>query len=187
MIETARIRATLQKLLRRRGYTVPMDLPPDPYFTVKRDRDADVLLVYRTDDEARVGVGVIRDVAKIMEEAGVVNAILLASGTTSSAHAAVTALMTSGKFLTIIPPSSLVYDIYEHHDVPRHRLLDPTEVHDLLQKMRLNLSQFPCIKMDDPMCRYLGGRPGDIFEITRIRPTVGYDIYYRKVVDNALE
>lgn len=187
MTEASRINATLQKLLKRRGYTVPPDGVPAAHFTVHREKDGDVLLVYRTEDESRVGVVVVRDMVKLMEELGVSNALLLARGTTSSASAAMNGLIEMRKHITTIPPSSLLYDIFEHRDVPPHRILDPEEVEALLKERKLKLSQFPSIKMDDPMCRYLGGKPGDVFEIKRNRPTAGYHLYYRKVVDGTCE
>ena len=82
---------------------------------------------------------------------------------------------------------SLLFDIFDHVDVPPHRLLSSEETHELLKERNLKLTQFPSIKMDDPVCRYLGGRPGDVFEITRNRPTVGQHLYYRKVVGGSSE
>jgi DNA-directed RNA polymerase subunit H (RpoH/RPB5) len=182
-----RIHHTLQKLLDRRGYTVPGTLPLT-HFTVFRERDNDTLLVFWPEETgARVGVGVLRDMVKMMDDVCATNAVLISSGMTSSATAFVHTLMESNKFITAIPPSSLMFDIFEHADVPPHRLLTPEEVKQLLKDRNLKLKQFPSIKMDDPMCRYLGGRPGDVFEITRNRPTVGHHLYYRKVVDGALE
>lgn len=177
---------TLRKLLVRRGYTVPETLSPT-HFTVHRESDDDTLLVYYASNNARVGVGVVRDVVKMMDDAMSVNAILLTTGATSSAVSAIHALMETGKFVTPIAPCSLIYDIFEHVIVPPHRLLSLKEVETLLKTRKLKIEQFPSIKLDDPMCRYLGGRPGDVFEIRRNRPTVGYHLYYRKVVDAAME
>jgi DNA-directed RNA polymerase subunit H (RpoH/RPB5) len=187
MSSAARIQQTLQKLLMRRGYTVPSPLPPMQHFTVTKELDGSVLLVYKAEEDARVGVVVIREMVKLMENFGANDALLLARGGTSSATAAINALMMDQKFITIIPPTSLIYDIFEHNDVPLHRLLSPPELSQLLKERKLKLSQFPSMRMDDPMCRYLGGKPGDVFEITRNRPTVGKHLYYRKVVTGSAE
>jgi len=143
-----------------------------------------VLLVYREDEDARVGVGVMREMAKLMEKVGASDALLLAGGATSSAAASISELMLTGKFITIIPPTSLIYDIFEHRDVPPHRILSTAELDQLLKEMGVKLSELPAIRMNDPMCRYLGGKPGDVFEIRRNRPTVGHHLYYRKVVSS---
>jgi len=185
-MDIARIHCTLQKLLARRGYTTPDPVPPT-HFTVHRDTDNVTLLVYRAPDDSRVGVGVVRDLVKMMDEVGAPDSILLTAGTTSSATSSIHALMATGKFIVPIIPSSLLFDIFEHASVPHHRMLRAAEVEDLLKTRKLTLDQFPSIKMNDPMCRYLGGKPGDVFEITRNRPTVGYHLYYRKVVDGSLE
>lgn len=187
IMEVQRINETLQKLIQRRGYNVPSSIPMTVHFTVHRPKDKDILLIYRFAEDTRVGIGVIRDIVKLMEQNNAVNAILLADGITSSAQGAMKTLVASGRFIIQIPLSSLMYDIYEHRDVPHHRLLDRDEATAFLESRQLVRSNLPCIRMDDPMCRYLGGHPDDIFEITRIRPTVGRDIYYRRVINTSLE
>ena len=166
---------------------MPSPLPPDQHFTVRREEDGRVLLVHRAEEDARVGVVVVREMVKLMEKVDASHALLLARGATSSASAAISALMATQNFITIIPPTSLIYDIFEHKDVPPHRLLPHPELHEMLKERKLKLAQLPSIRMDDPMCRYLGGKPGDVFEIKRNRPTVGLHLYYRKVVNGSAE
>lgn len=176
----------LCKLLNRRGYTVPTMIP-STHFTVRRPHDNDVLLVFCAYEDTRTGVGVVRDMVKLMEDMGAHNAILITKSITSSATTSIHSLMASGTFITTIAPTSLLFDIFDHVDVPPHRLLSSEETQELLKERNLKLTQFPSIKMDDPVCRYLGGRPGDVFEITRNRPTVGQHLYYRKVVGGSSE
>lgn len=181
MTDLVRVNATLQKLLRHRGYEVPIGgVPTTDHFMVYRP-GGDVLLVYRADDP-RVGVVVIRDMVKLMDEHNIVDALLLAPAVTSSAMATIASLRESDKFIVTIAPASLMYDIFDHACVPPHRLMSKDEVDALLLDRNLSLNQFPSIKMDDAMCRYLGGKPGDVFEIMRNRPNVGIHVYYRKVV-----
>jgi len=158
---------------------------------VHRQRDDDTLLVFMAsvDTEARAGVGIVRDMVKIMNDMNVkTHAILITNtGLTCSASAAIASLMNESKYITHMTRAFLMFDILNHRNVPPHRLLTPPEIENLLTSRNLKLSQFPSIKIDDPVCRYFGGKPGDVFEIVRNRPTVGHHFYYRTVVPEGHE
>ncbi len=184
MEDTRRVHQTLRNLLSRRGYVVPDPLP-HVHFVVSRVDDADgSLLVFYAGKDARVGVGVVRDMVKLMDDTHTQDALFLAVGLTPSASAAINAARTTTpKHVVTISPAALLYDIFDHKSVPPHRILGAAERGAMLASYKLRPEQLPSMKLEDAMCRYLGGRPGDVFEITRNRPNVGHHLYYRHVVD----
>lgn len=73
----------------------------------------------------------------------------------------------------------------EHFLVPPHERVQPSEVPDLLKKLRAtSRSKFPLIRFhEDPIARLLGLLPGDLVKITRPSPTsLEYEPYYRVCV-----
>ena len=60
--------------------------------------------------------------------------------------------------------------------VPKQTLLTPDQVKQLLQEWKdknLNIEQFPKMSIQDPIVRYYGAQPGDIFKVNRF--VIGYD------------
>jgi DNA-directed RNA polymerase subunit H len=72
--------------------------------------------------------------------------------------------------------------ILEHELVPKHEIMRPEEVRELLERYRITLNELPRILVSDPVVRELGANPGDVLRITRPSPTAGVATYYRLVV-----
>lgn len=61
-----------------------------------------------------------------------------------------------------------------HHElVPRHRKIPTHEVVPLLHHLNTSPHQCPKLLVNDIICRYYGGKVGDLFEIKRIDQTTG--------------
>ena len=174
---------TMLKMLRRRGYVVPdAELSQNTVNEVYRHASKPrTLMVYLRLNEARVGVGTVRTMAANAHKVSASDILLVCPGLTHSAEAELEELRRDGITISIFKPSQLLYDIWEHREQPAHRILEPEEVEALPHE----LHRLPCMVCTDAMCRYLGARIGDVVEITRITPTVGKNIVYRRVVPNA--
>jgi DNA-directed RNA polymerase subunit H (RpoH/RPB5) len=118
-----------------------------------------------------------------MMESGANDAILVSEGLTPSASVEVRKLMNDGKFIVNMTPESLKFDIANHASVPPHRIISKSEKDHLIKTFGPE-ETLPVICMEDPVSRYYGAHPGDIFEITRNRPNVGKHPYYRIVAFN---
>ncbi|GBC71082.1 hypothetical protein HRbin02_00860 [Candidatus Calditenuaceae archaeon HR02] len=72
--------------------------------------------------------------------------------------------------------------ILEHELVPKHEIMSPEEVEELLGRYRITLNELPRILASDPVVREIGAKPGDVLRIHRRSLTAGLSYYYRVVV-----
>lgn len=85
-------------------------------------------------------------------------------------------------FVQIFSEKELAFNITKHEFVPKHTLLSTKEKKDILRKYNSPAKHFPHILSTDPVCRYYGGLPGDMFRIDRPSETCGLYSTYRVVV-----
>ena len=78
----------------------------------------------------------------------------------------------------------LQYNKSKHVLVPKHELInDPALIEDIVAQHDLkSKTQFPHILRNDPMCKHLNARPGDLIRVHRVSPTSAVSIIYRTVV-----
>ena len=69
--------------------------------------------------------------------------------------------------------------------IPKHQLLTNEEKKEFLKCY--SESELSKIFYTDVMSRYYKAQPGDIFRILRPSNTAGYNIFYRKVINNSIE
>lgn len=81
--------------------------------------------------------------------------------------------------------SEMLEDIPSKDIIPKHEIMKTDEKKELLTKY--SEAELSRILSTDIMCRYYGGKVGDIFKITRPSYTAGYSIFYRKVVVGSLD
>lgn len=74
-------------------------------------------------------------------------------------------------------------DILKHRLVPEHAILSKSEVSKVLKELNVHPEQLPKIKQDDPVCKAIEAKSGDILKITRKSHTAGKFITYRLVLD----
>lgn len=74
-------------------------------------------------------------------------------------------------------------DIQSHILMLKHEKLNEDSAKKLLEKYNISKKQLPSILKSDPAISNLEAKPGDIIEITRRSPTIGYSKFYRVVVN----
>ncbi|MBI2085310.1 MAG: DNA-directed RNA polymerase subunit H [Candidatus Aenigmarchaeota archaeon] len=72
--------------------------------------------------------------------------------------------------------------IATHIIVPKHEILTPDEIKNLLDAYKISINQLPRITDDDVVISEIGANVGDVIKITRSSHTAGMTIYYRLVV-----
>jgi len=74
-------------------------------------------------------------------------------------------------------------DILKHRLVPEHTILSKSERNKLLKELDIHPEQLPKIKQDDPVCKAIEAKIGDILKITRKSHTAGKFVTYRLVLE----
>ena len=72
-------------------------------------------------------------------------------------------------------------DITQHILVPKHILLKPEEVSEVLEQFNISILQLPTVLATDSMVKIVGAKVGDVVKIDRAGPS-GQTAYYRRVV-----
>ena len=81
-----------------------------------------------------------------------------------------------------LPVHTLTFNVTRHKLVNPHRLLSEEKRTQVYEKFNASRIMFNKICLDDPVNLYYGGRPGDMYEISR----KGYKPSYRVVAGRAL-
>lgn len=74
-------------------------------------------------------------------------------------------------------------DVQSHTLVPRHVLMTPEEVEELMNGYGIRKDQLPKILIRDPVIRAIGGNVGDVVRIERDSHTAGSSVAYRLVIE----
>lgn len=81
-----------------------------------------------------------------------------------------------------IPIHRLTFNVTKHILVNQHRILTDSEKNILIEKFNANIKMFNKIYLDDPVNIYYGGKPGDMYEISRKGFKPSYRIVVSKIV-----
>lgn len=71
-----------------------------------------------------------------------------------------------------------------HFLVPKHEILQPEGVSELLERMKIKFENLPKIAINDPAIQNLNPKLGNIIKITRKSATAGTSYYYRLVIES---
>lgn len=190
-----RILNTLARMFHARGYHVaprfPVSLPeyirfrcsggkPISDFVVRKDEGNNRLKVYFP-RSLKTGVKDIREIVKQAEKDGIHHVLLvLRRKLTPFANNRLGeySSVQIEKFNSI----DLVRDITQHSMVPRHRLLDPQETKEVIERLGLrSVSFLNGILKTDPVAAYYNAQIGQVFEIERTSPEGHKYTSYRTV------
>jgi DNA-directed RNA polymerase subunit H len=69
-----------------------------------------------------------------------------------------------------------------HKMVPKHEIIDETELKKTLSEYNIEKEQMPKICVTDPAAVQTQAKVGDVVRITRNSQTAGIAIYYRLVI-----
>lgn len=168
---------TLKEMLHDRGYSTPDDEDISEFFVV----DNAILVVFL--QEAKLGINSVKSIETILKEEGIYTAIVIYKNSiTSFAKSSIQTLETEGFTINLFEVAELVFNVTKHHLVPKHILQTKEQKRQLLKQMMCTEKKLPYIFSSDPLAKYYGAKPGDLFFIER-RNECGYiNPYYRLVV-----
>jgi DNA-directed RNA polymerase subunit H len=69
-----------------------------------------------------------------------------------------------------------------HKMVPKHEIIDETELKMTLSEYNIEKEQMPKIRVTDPVAVQIQAKVGDVVRITRDSQTAGKAIFYRLVI-----
>lgn len=127
----------------------------------------------------KLGVGCVRQYARLLEKMGFTKAVLVSHGLTPLAYRELTAHAVK---LETFLFKELIVNILEHDLVPKHEVLKDEAKRAFLKRYKLD--DLPHILHTDPVVRFLGLKDNDIVKITRPDFVAGLYITYRRVVSS---
>jgi DNA-directed RNA polymerase subunit H len=136
-------------------------------------------VVWILKEEKVVGVAIVRDLVKEMEETESQRGMLVGGARftpASKKYAKVSRVeLVEGHYAS--------FDLFDHEMVPTHVIAEEAEIKLVLNHYGIDKTHLPRIQSKDPAARVLGARPGQVVRVERASPTAGVAFYYRLVVD----
>ena len=85
------------------------------------------------------------------------------------------------KNVEIFMNKNMIFNITQHHFVPKHIILSKEEEDEVLDKYSTTKNKLPKIFKNDPVAKYYGMKSNQVCKIIRKSPEVGDYVYYRLV------
>jgi len=170
-------------LLNLRRYVVDEVLEYENRYALHPEKtdEGDVLksVVWIFKEPKVIGVAIVRDIVKEMEETNSIQGMLV-GGTRYTPAAKKHARDTR---VELVEGGYASFDLFGHELVPPHIIAEDSEVQLVLDHYGIKKPQLPRILRDDAAARVLGAKIGQVIRIERASPTAGSIYYYRLVVD----
>lgn len=188
-VKTKNLLKGIKSILKRRKYKIASEERFEHYIDIQCELEADASqeMFARISLEDKVGVAVLRDYVKKLEDVEAdkgeenVKGLLVASNRFT--HYA--RRESKEKNIWIITSKDPRFDIFTHGLVPEHVICPDEELKDLLAKYSLQRRQLPKILISDPAIKAVGAKPGQVVKIFRESAISGESIAYRLVVRRA--
>lgn len=136
--------------------------------------------------EPKLGITSVKQLEALLCEEGVHHAIVVYSSTvTSFAKVAVEEIVSNGNNIEMFSLDELLFNVTRHHLVPKHTLMPKVFKDELVASLRCKDKNLPIIFSNDPVAKYYGARPGDLFRIDRKDECAPCVPYYRLVTKRA--
>ncbi len=173
-----------RSLLALRGFTVTELLEYEDRYVMHPTREsAKGLLKYVVwilKEEKVVGVAIVRELVKEMEETESQRGMLVGGARFTPASSK----YAKASRIELVEGHYSSFDLFGHELVPTQVIAEEAEIKLVLEHYGINKTHLPRIQSRDPAARVLGARPGQVIRVERSSPTAGVAFYYRLVVDS---
>lgn len=129
-----------------------------------------------------IGRGAVVDYSKRMHENNVNHGIIISENNLTPAAKQHIRELAPKLFIEHFLERELLVNITHHKCVPKHILLSASAKQDLLNKYGVKEHQLQALRSSDPVVRYFGAKPGQVFRILRPSETGGRYAHYKIVV-----
>jgi len=185
-IQTENLLRGIKSILKRRKYKVAKEDRFENYIDLLcvSELDSKKEIIARISLEEKVGVAVLREYVKLLEEKeeekGEENISGLLVASNRFTHYARREAREKG--IWIITSKDPRFDIFTHELVPEHVICPEDELKELLLKYRIKRRHLPKILASDPAVKAVGAKPGQVVKIFRSGDVAGETIAYRLVI-----
>ncbi len=186
---TFQVYKTLTEILSDRGYILSHEIDYDEFIIMYEENNYDL-----TDDNKKINVTFFKDIKTFgkkdletivqgIKEDFNNNNIKIIIILKDKYNITIEKELTNAlyKNVEIFLFKNLTFNITNHEDVPKHIPLTEEEAKEVLNIYKCTNMQIPKILYTDPMARYYGLKPGQMFKIIRTSPSAGEYISYRYV------
>lgn len=149
------------------------------YIDIETENDEQrIILIYNEPELLKLN-----EIKKIMKFYKKYTGEILLITSTKISNAVNRSLLEKFEFKLINYTYSLFKIVFPKHILcSKHTILTEEECDELLNTQLYNVkNKLPIIKIDDPMCIWIGAKKNDIIKIERISESVGKSFYYRIV------
>ena len=171
---------TLFEMMQDRGYSAERkstnNIELDDFNIIFTKNKTTCMIFYIHD--AKVGINHIKSIIENIELKNCNNAIIIYSLAVTSF--AKQFLDTSNYNIELFHENELLKNITNHYLVPKHKLLNKSDIKNLLENLQIKQINLPRVKKYDPISKYYAAQKNDVFEITRYDNDVK-SFYYRLV------
>jgi len=178
-----RIVLKTRELLELRGFAAHELLEYEDRFTMQpvsiSEDSIAKYVIWILKEERVVGIAIVRDLLKEMEETESQRGMLVGGNRFTPAAKKFAKV----SHIELVKGNYASFDLFEHDLVPPHIIAEQSEVDLVLGHYKIKKAQLPRIYVSDPAARVLGARPGQVIRIERNSDTAGTTFYYRLVVD----
>ncbi|MFW9888761.1 MAG: DNA-directed RNA polymerase subunit H [Candidatus Thorarchaeota archaeon] len=170
-------------LLTLRGYHVDELLEYQNRYVMHPSRESEDVtvksVVWIFKEPKVVGVAVVRELVKDIEEAHAQEGMLVGGSRVTPASKKLARQMR----IELVEGGYSSFDLFGHNLVPKHVVANEDEVQLVLDHYGIKRSQLPRIYRDDAAVKVLGAKAGQVIRIQRASDTAGHSYYYRLIVD----
>lgn len=186
--EIYKVYKTLFEMLTDRGYTMG-PLPAYPEFVVMYEGGNYNIV----DEDDRIYVNFFKDkknfgkkdletiVNKIQEDYGMDIRIIIVLRDKYNVQVENELMKDIYKYVEFFLQTDLIINITKHSLQPTFKLLSPAGKEFVLKQYMATENQIPKILATDPIAKYYGAKPGELFKIIRNSPSAGVSVSYRMV------
>lgn len=185
MVDLPSIVIKTRQLLRLRGYKADELFEYEERWVLFPERVKDDVVtksvVWIFKEPRVVGVALVKDIARNMEEVQAPEGMLIGGSRFTPAAKK----QARESHVELIQGNYSSFDLFDHELVPKHRIATKDEIQIVLNHYGIDKTQLPRILRSDPAARVLGAKPGQVVRIERDSRTAGKTYYYRLVVEGS--
>lgn len=186
---TFRVYKTLIEMLMDRGYSVSKDIDYDEFIIMYEENNYNI-----TDDDNQIYIAFYKDtkafgkkdletmvqnIKEIFDNNNIKIILVLKDKPNITIEKELTNDLYKNVELFLF--KNLLINITHHQDIPKFRVLNNTEIEEIVNRYKTSKNKFPKMLSIDPIAKYYGLKSGSVLEVIRPSTASGEYISYRVI------